>query len=266
MGALGGCASEELSAGPWVPVEVSYTALQTDVARRYPYADDAQFAAERREAGLDARAYERFADVLSPFGVWIELPGYGHAWVPALLRVGTGFVPYASDGRWTPTEFGWSWSSDWDWGWVPFHYGRWIDVDHYGWCWLPGTTWGPGWVEWRLGGGWVGWAPSPPPGVSIQAAGSARSPWRFTTVAELGARAPSLVPAEAVFALTRAWSNPLLVAAAGTVVQVNAGPTAGLLRAGRPQYGTLPRDPSGYSNRWAPRYGAPSYAGPRFTP
>src|SRR5439155_23110527 len=37
----------------------------------------------------------------------------------------------------------------------------------YGWVWVPDTTWGPSWVDWRFGGGYVGWAPLPPYGVNV---------------------------------------------------------------------------------------------------
>ena len=29
----------------------------------------------------------------------------------------------------------------------------------FGWYWAPGRTWGPGWVSWAVGGGYVGWCP-----------------------------------------------------------------------------------------------------------
>jgi hypothetical protein len=32
----------------------------------------------------------------------------------------------------------------------------------FGWLWTPGTVWGPAWVSWQYGGGYVGWAPLPP--------------------------------------------------------------------------------------------------------
>jgi len=45
---------------------------------------------------------------------------------------------------------------------VTYHYGRWVADDQFGWMWIPGTEWGPGWVLWRHGGQHVGWAPLPP--------------------------------------------------------------------------------------------------------
>jgi len=47
--------------------------------------------------------------------------------------------------------------------WATAHYGRWAYSDYYGrWVWLPDTTWGPAWVEWRMSGDDLGWAPLAP--------------------------------------------------------------------------------------------------------
>jgi hypothetical protein len=59
-------------------------------------------------------------------------------------------------------DCGWTWVSEWEWGWAPFHYGRWYCHAHHGWVWIPGTVWGPAWVAWRCGDGFVGWAPLSP--------------------------------------------------------------------------------------------------------
>ncbi|HXO42039.1 MAG TPA: DUF6600 domain-containing protein, partial [Thermoanaerobaculia bacterium] len=47
-------------------------------------------------------------------------------------------------------------------GWATYHYGRWAYDSDYGWEWIPGYEWGPAWVAWRNGGGYIGWAPLPP--------------------------------------------------------------------------------------------------------
>ncbi len=83
-------------------------------------------------------------------------------WVPSRSVVGASFTPYASGGSWAYTDSGWMFESDWDWGWAPFHYGRWYREPRYGWVWVPGSVWAPAWVDWRFGGGVVGWAPLPP--------------------------------------------------------------------------------------------------------
>lgn len=100
-----------------------------------------------------------FYNELSPYGDWMDYPSYGQVWRP---RVDADFQPYATDGRWEMTEYGNTWVSDYPWGWAPFHYGRWLFDDSYGWIWIPGNEWGPAWVSWRSGGGYYGWAPLGP--------------------------------------------------------------------------------------------------------
>ncbi len=101
-------------------------------------------------------SYQEFYDALSPYGQWIEDSANGYVWVP---NVDGEFQPYWTDGYWAMTEYGNTWVSDYAWGWACFHYGRWIYNDFYGWVWVPGYEWGPGWVAWRWGDGYCGWAP-----------------------------------------------------------------------------------------------------------
>jgi hypothetical protein len=98
---------------------------------------------------------------LQPYGEWVQDPDYGRVWRPYATVVGADFTPYQSCGQWVWTDWGWSYACDWDWGWLPFHYGRWDYFDGY-WGWVPGHEWGPGWVDWRHGGGYVGWRPTAP--------------------------------------------------------------------------------------------------------
>jgi hypothetical protein len=49
-----------------------------------------------------------------------------------------------------------------DWGGITYHYGRWTNLEDEGWCWVPGTEWGPAWVSWRNSDDYIGWAPLPP--------------------------------------------------------------------------------------------------------
>lgn len=108
-----------------------------------------------------------FHSELSPYGEWIHVPGAGMVWRPYAWEVGHDFRPYSTGGYWTEGELGWVFVSHWSWGRIPFHYGRWFHHPFHGWVWLPGNEWAPAWVEWRVGGGYVGWAPLPPPGWSI---------------------------------------------------------------------------------------------------
>ena len=87
---------------------------------------------------------------------------YGRVWRPHARVVGVGFVPYASGGRWVHSSVGWVFEARWNWGWLPFHYGRWYEDEVYGWVWVPDDVWAPAWVDWRFGGGYVGWVPIGP--------------------------------------------------------------------------------------------------------
>jgi hypothetical protein len=100
-----------------------------------------------------------FYSNLAPYGYWVNRPSYGWVWLPRHIR--HGWRPYSS-GRWAYTDYGWTWVSSEPFGWATYHYGRWnLDPD-YGWAWVPGTDWGPSWVSWQQGGGYLGWAPLPP--------------------------------------------------------------------------------------------------------
>lgn len=112
---------------------------------------------------FDEYAYRDFYDGLNPHGRWMNYPEYGQVWAP---RVGPDFMPYATNGHWAYTNFGWTWVSSYAWGWGPFHYGRWFFDDRVGWLWRPGRRWAPAWVAWGQTNGYYGWAPLFP-GVSV---------------------------------------------------------------------------------------------------
>jgi hypothetical protein len=99
---------------------------------------------------------------LSPHGMWATDAQYGRIWHPA---VDVGWQPYV-DGYWAWSPYGWTWISSEPWAWT-FHYGRWVYVPAFGWSWVPGYTWGPAWVDWYWGDGFVGWAPLSPFGVHV---------------------------------------------------------------------------------------------------
>ena len=115
-------------------------------------------------------------ETLGPYGQWVDTgsgPNDGRAWRPDPDVVGEDFQPYATGGRWVYSDWGWTWESDYPWGWVPFHYGRWALTPSWGWVWYPGAVWAPAWVDWRFGGGYIGWAPLPPVGYAVVV-----QPWR----------------------------------------------------------------------------------------
>lgn len=103
--------------------------------------------------------YQQFYDDLSPHGTWMQDPTYGYVWSP---RVGRDFRPYYTNGNWAMTDMGNMWVSSYSWGGIPFHYGRWVFNDFYGWLWVPGRTWAPAWVVWRQSNAYYGWAPMGP--------------------------------------------------------------------------------------------------------
>jgi hypothetical protein len=186
--------------------------------------------AQSYDDGYDPQAYTEFQGALAPYGSWSDDPTYGNVWSPYASAVGADFVPYATCGHWLMSEYGWTWVSDWNWGWAPFHYGRWIPLAGRGWSWVPGTMWGPSWVSWRSGHGYVGWSPLPPRGARLFAGRGAGSPWRFTAAAGLGAARPSFVSPRylpALFARTTVVANDRLLSRGQWNVHVNAGPTHG---------------------------------------
>ena len=104
---------------------------------------------------------EEIDQTLQPYGQWVEDEEYGRVWRPDPTVVGVDFTPYETAGSWVNTDVGWAFDCDWDWGWLPFHYGNWEWFDDY-WGWVPDYTWSPAQVEWRSGGGYVGWRPLGP--------------------------------------------------------------------------------------------------------
>jgi hypothetical protein len=105
---------------------------------------------------------------LSPGGVWVDVGSYGRCWHPAGVAV--GWRPYC-DGEWVWTDCGWYWQSDEPWAWACYHYGCWAMDPVYGWVWVPGVEWAPAWVSWRVGGGYIGWAPLAPRGAVVVVGG-----------------------------------------------------------------------------------------------
>jgi hypothetical protein len=187
------------------------------------------FVAQSYDDGYGPRAFTQFEAALAPYGAWLDDPSLGRVWIPAPAVVGADFAPYASNGRWVLTDYGWTWESGWDWGWAPFHYGRWATAgkDHR-WCWVPGTLWGPAWVSWRAGRHYVGWAPLPPRGMNLGRPLGTRSPWRFVQVDSLGTERlaflpPRLVPS--IFGRTAVVSAPRWIKSGALTIRANAGPT-----------------------------------------
>ncbi len=115
-------------------------------------------------AGVAIHATADFYTPLSAAGVWVDIGGRGRCWHPAHISV--DWRPYCV-GHWVWTDCGWYWASDEPWAWACYHYGWWTLDPVYGWVWVPGVEWAPAWVYWRVGGGFIGWAPCPPHGVIV---------------------------------------------------------------------------------------------------
>ncbi len=111
---------------------------------------------DSRAASVDLGIFYR---ELAPYGQWIRHPYYGWVWFPR--TVGYDWRPYTV-GRWVNSNYGWTWVSYEPFGWATYHYGRWAFDRRIGWIWVPGTVWGPAWVAWQQGSGYIGWAPLPP--------------------------------------------------------------------------------------------------------
>ena len=98
---------------------------------------------------------------LNNYGTWIPDREWGWVWQPR--GVLPGWRPY-SHGQWLVAEgFGMYWQSYEPFGWAVYHYGRWAWWGgNKGWVWIPDKTWGPGYVNWAYGEGYVAWTPMEP--------------------------------------------------------------------------------------------------------
>ena len=111
-------------------------------------------APERGEVSI-----QELMNDLNAYGDWFTMGEWGWAWQPH--DISPWWVPY-TEGEWNYTSSGPCWTSYKPYGWAVFHYGRWLLAEGRGWVWIPDTTWGPGFVCWREGKGYLGWAPMPP--------------------------------------------------------------------------------------------------------
>lgn len=117
-------------------------------AQRDQFEDRSQSA---RYVTSEMTGYEE----LDQHGVWRDDADYGPLWMPTV--VAQDWAPYR-DGSWTwIAPWGWTWVDNAPWGYAPFHYGRWVQVNHR-WAWAPGRhigrpVWAPALVGWVGGGG-----------------------------------------------------------------------------------------------------------------
>jgi uncharacterized protein DUF6600 len=182
-----------------------------------------------------------FRVALEPYGRWGRHSRWGEVWIPT--KVARDWRPYTV-GRWVYTDdWGWYWVSDQaedDWGWITFHYGRWVFDRELGWVWVAGKEWGPGWVQWRRGTQYVGWAPLPPDEIVVEYRGQP-DVWIFVRSRDFVA--PRLVsvilPArqqEVFIRETVVVNQTIMLRERGQVVAVNPGIPPAIIAAavGRP--------------------------------
>src|ERR1039457_4875295 len=123
----------------------------------------ATYAAEV-SVGVAIHTESDFYEPLGSYGRWEVVGSEGRGWIPG--GVEAGWSPYCN-GYCQQTDAGWYWVSDEPWGWATYHYGRWNLSAQFGWYWVPQTQWAPAWVSWHSGGGYIGWAPMYPSGVTV---------------------------------------------------------------------------------------------------
>jgi hypothetical protein len=80
--------------------------------------------------------------MLSGYGGWYPIPGYGNVWQP--FGMDAGFDPYGFGSWGMMPGMGAFWTSGYPWGWMPFHYGGWSYIGGFGWGWMPGGGYGGG--------------------------------------------------------------------------------------------------------------------------
>jgi hypothetical protein len=185
-------------------------------------------------ATVQIHAKAEFEAPLTAHGTWVEVGSYGRCWRPAHVLV--GWRPYCV-GEWVWTDCGWYWQSDEPWAWACYHYGYWAYEPAYGWVWVPGVEWAPAWVSWRVGGGFIGWAPVPPPGV-VFVRHPAPEAFMFVSTARFGERVTPgavIVRNKTVFKMTAETGgvkreSVTLGGAAAQRVMVNHGPSVEMIQ------------------------------------
>ena len=166
-----------LTSRPFVVLALFASVLAGCIA---PPAAVAQDGAEQRpEASIP-----QFMQDLRAHGRWFTMKDRGWVWQPNDIE--PWWVPY-THGTWRFTTEGPYWESAKPYGWAVFHYGRWLHTAQEGWVWIPDTTWGPGFVCWRYGKGYLGWAPMPPmaagdPGIASGSCNVPTGAWSFAVV------------------------------------------------------------------------------------
>jgi hypothetical protein len=119
------------------------------------------FPGESASTPTGSISFQQFYNALGQYGTWTNTDKYGYVFQPT--ETDPNWAPY-TNGRWVHSDAGLTWEGNDPFSWATDHYGRWVNLENQGWAWVPGYTWGPGWVSWRQSddGSDVGWAPLPP--------------------------------------------------------------------------------------------------------
>ncbi|MEI6234989.1 MAG: DUF6600 domain-containing protein [Planctomycetota bacterium] len=147
--------ANEQPAPPQIIVTTAGERLQIDETVNLTIAPNTVVVPPEGEASIGT-----FYQALAPYGSWVRINDAWY-WRPTACVTDPNWRPYCDRGHWVWTDNNWFWHSDYSWGWAPFHYGRWMSTDGYGWLWMPDTCWSPAWVSWRECDGHYGWAPLP---------------------------------------------------------------------------------------------------------
>lgn len=147
------------------------------------------------------------ANDLDSYGSWNNEPTYGNVWYPRVTD--SSWRPY-HNGRWVWADpFGWTWVGAEPWGWAPYHYGTWVH-SRRGWGWCPGPAhqyWSPAAVSFSSYNGDVAWAPLAPEEVrypSRLAIGFSGGDWALSfSIGGCG----TYYPGPNGICYSRAWNN-----------------------------------------------------------
>jgi uncharacterized protein DUF6600 len=122
---------------------------------------------------------DAYGSTLDQNGAWQYDAPYGYVWYPT---VAPDWRPYYN-GYWSSVRsYGWTWIGADTWAWPTHHYGRWGYARNR-WFWIPGRTWGPGWVSWGSAVDYVSWCPLGFNGQPVFALSfSSGTPWLGWTV------------------------------------------------------------------------------------
>lgn len=172
-------------------------------------------ASPAHAAGQAAPTIADMKQVLQAYGRFVAHDRYGEVWLPDVAP--QGWHPYGPC-RWTYTQrLGWYYDDPTPWGRIVHHYGRWAHDASLGWVWVAGEEFSPGWVVWRAGEQFTGWAPMPPQ-VDVQAisaeAFNSDKHWIFVETPKLGSKCDGAAPVMA------ASSVPTLIHQTKVVTQV----------------------------------------------